>query len=309
MIPKRLLLTAEAGTEVAPAAVGGGTVETQPAVITPAWYAPAETLKTSDPATWESFEKGVKAGNHKDLPTVLSHMVGLEKKLGTALTLPNKDKPEEVAAFKQKMIDAGIIAKPPVLPGSADQYEVKLDAIPEPMRSEPTVKALKEWAHKNGITNEAVNELIALEAQRYTEVVEPALKYTAEQGLKAVADFAASIGKEPKEVEAYGAAWLTKNFTEEEVQAMEASGFANSPVALKYAARAGLDTGEDISVISGMGSAVDTEFNDFMKNLSDPKHPDNALYMKGDPQDPKRVALMAKRETLLKAKYGTGEAK
>jgi len=70
---------------------------------------------------------------------------------------------------------------------------------------------------------------------------------------------------------------------------------------------AGLDTGEDIGVIDGQTPMADSEYDDFMKNITDPKHPDNQLWMKGDPQDPKRIQLQARYDALNLKKYGTGE--
>lgn len=273
-----------------------------------AWYAAAEPLKTTDPDVWMSFEKGVQSGNHKDLPTLVKHVVGLEKKLGGALTLPDKTKPEEVSAFTKKLIESGVLPAPPKLPDSPDKYEVKLDAIPEPMRAEGTVKAVKEWAHKNGITNEALHELIAIEAKRYEETVKPIIEIDQKQANDAFDAFAASVGKERKHLEAYGGAWLAKNFNEKEIQLLERAGLADHPVLLKFAARAGLDTGEDISVLAGGADLADTEAQELLAKLSDQNSAEYKLWMTGNPQDPARIKLMGQIEAARKKIYGTGEA-
>jgi len=330
MLPDRLLLTAEGDAGGDPP-IGGGGAPTPPAPAPapaaggngtePSWYAPAETLKTSDPEVWSSFEKGVQSGNHKDFPTFIKHAVGLEKKLGTSLTLPDKANADQVKDFKSKLVKGGVDLKALAseAPESPDKYDIKLDSIPEAMRSEPTVTALRGWAHKHGLSNEAVAELVGIEMQRYETTVKPALAYTAEENRKAIEDFAESVGKEPNVIEAYSGAWLTKNFTENDIKFLESvkipgpdgkeRSLADHPVLLKFAARAGLDTGEDISVIDGMGTAVDNEYEDMMKNLGDTNHPDYKLFhAKGvDPQDPKRQAFMAKREAILRRKF-PGEA-
>ena len=321
MLPDRLLLTAEAAGGDPPIGAGGpgappATPPAAPAAANgdqPAWYAPAETLKTSDPAIWESFEKGVKSGNHKDFPTFVKHYSELEKKLGTSLTLPDKANADQVKDFKSKLVKGGVDLKALAseAPESPDKYEINLDAIPEQMRGPAVVDALRNWAHKKGLNNADVAELVAIESERYKAVVEPALKYTREQADQAINDFAKDVGKEPEEVKRWAGAWLRKHFSEEEVAAMDKQGFANSPVALKYAMRAGLDTGEDISVIDGTAGATDTEYDDLMKNLGDPNHADYKLFMAQgvDPQDPKRQAFMQKREQILQRKFGTGEVK
>ena len=234
---------------------------------------------------------------------MVKHVIGLESKLGSAFTLPGKDaKPEDIAAAKAKLQQAGLL---PVSPESPDKYEFPIDAIPETMRDATTIETVKAWAHKHGLTNEAVKELAEIELARYNGVVEPALKHTKEQGQAALDEFAKSVGLAPEAALAHAGNWLVKNFTEEEVRAMEAAGFANSPVAIKYAVRAGLDTGEDISVLPS-GTAADTEFEEALKFTSDPKHPDYALWTNGNPEDPKRQALQAKYEAAFRKKFGTG---
>jgi hypothetical protein len=318
MVIDRLLLSAEGDL-----AVGGGTAAapdtpTSPPAGSPpppapvsapaAWYAPAETLKTSDPEAWAAFEKSVQSGGSKDWPGVVKHVVSLEKKLGTAINLPGKDaKPEEIAALKTKLSQAGII---PAVPESPDKYEINLDSeiIPEAMRDEGTISSVRDWAFKHGVSNDAVKDLMAIEAARYSGVVAPALAYTNEQGMKAVEEIAASIGKSKNEVLAYAGSWLAKNFSEEEVMAMEKARFANSPTAIKYAVRAGLDTGEDISTIP-TGPTADSDFDEAIKFTTDTNHPDYKLWISGDPQDPKRMALKERYDAAFKKKFGTGEAR
>ena len=242
---------------------------------TPPWYAPAEPLKTSDPEVWESFKKGVDSGNHKDFPTLVKHTVGLEKKLGSALALPNKDKPEDVAAFKAKLYQAGIFQPPPESPA---QYELKLDAIPESFRSESTIRAAREWAHKNSVSQEALTELMAIEAQRYNAEIKPVLEFDKQKSMTEFNTWAASIGKDPDELQAYGGAWLSKNISEQDLAVLERAGLANHPTLMKLVAQAGMDTGEDISLAlqTRAGNpdalAAASEANDITTNKDNPKY-------------------------------------
>jgi hypothetical protein len=323
MLVDRLLLTAEgdAGAAGASAGEGGaggasgagaggagaGAGAGGNAAAAPVWYAPAESLKTSDPEIWQSFEKSIQSGAHKDMPGVVKHLVSLEKKLGSALTLPNKDKADEISAFKSKLYQAGIFQAPPESP---DKYDIKLDAIPEPLRSEPTVKAVRDWAHKHGLTNDAVSELINIESQRYETEIKPVIELDRKKSQEEFDVWAATTGKESKALQAYGGAWLAKNITEQEMQALERAGIADHPALLKLVAKAGMDTGEDISVVEGTGDpTADSEFNEILRMTTDPTHPDYKLWWnQSASQDPKRIALQEKYEAAFKRKYGTGEA-
>lgn len=311
MFPDRLLLTAEAGLENAG---GGSTGDPAP---TPApvpngappqsWYAPAEVLKTANPDVWQSFENAIKSGAIKDLPSLVVKGISAEKKLGSALSLPNKDKPEEVSAFKAKLYEAGLLTAPPESP---DKYEIKLDSIPESMRSESTVQAVRDWAHKHGLSNQAVTDLMQIEEQRYNETVKPIIEIDRKQSQQEFDSWALGIGKESKALQAYGGAWLRKNLTEEQVQRLEATGLGDHPALLKLVAKAGMDTGEDISEIAGTGDpTADAEFQEIMKMTSDPKHPDYQVWMKGNPQSPERIALQERYNAAFRRKYGTGEVK
>lgn len=322
MLIQRLLQSAEAD----PGAGGGdpgaggtpGSGSQPPAAGTPppAWYAPAESLKTSDPQIWESFEKGVKSGAHKDFPTFVKNHHNLESKLGSSIALPGKDaKPEDVEKWgkdlgeKVKGHGFAVVKAQAAPPESADKYEINLDEIPEPMRGDAVVGSFREIAHKHGLSQEAVSDIIALEAQRYNETVKPILEISEAEAAKEFKSWAASIGKGVDELQAYGGAWLAKNCTDKQIQALERAGLDKHPAVLQLVAKAGLDTGEDISVIHGAGQPLlDTEYDELIKNLSDPNHEDHKLWLHGNPQDPKRIALMAKKELLEKKKFGTGPA-
>ncbi len=327
-ILNRLLLNAEAdagagGDPGAGGAPGGGGAPSPAAgggngggAPSPAWYAPAETLKASDPQVWESFEKGVKSGGHKDLATLIKNHHNLEAKLGTAIALPGKEaKPEDIEKWskelgeKVKSHGLAVVKAQSAPPESADKYELDLEAIPEPLRSDTLVSSFREIAHKHGLSQEAVNDIMALETQRYNETVKPVIEISDAEAAKEFKNWAASIGKDVNELQSYGGAWLAKNCTDKQIQALERAGLDKHPAVLQLVAKAGLDTGEDISVIHGAGGTLlDTEYDELLKNLSDPNHEDHKLWMHGNPQDPKRIALMQKKELLEKKKFGTGPA-
>ncbi len=320
MLVDRLLLSAEGE-----GAVGGGDPAPAPAAVVangaPAaaapWYAPAESLKTSDPEIWQSFEKSVQSGGHKDWAGVAKHAISLEKRLGAAITLPGKDaKPEDVEKWGKDINDKvkghgyAVVKASSAPPESPDKYEVKLDAVPETLRSEPLIGEFRTIAHEEGLSQGAVSKLTALYEKMFTETVQPALAIDKEQSKKQFDQWAESVGKESKALQAFGGAWLRKNFSEEEVGKLDKLGLGDHPALLKLIAQAGLDTGEDVSIIEGEGgdSSVDTEFNDVVKMTSDPTHPDYKLWTSGNHQDPKWLALEAKRDAAYKKKYGTGSA-
>lgn len=318
MLVDRLLLSAEAGAEIS----GGGAAPvvtptetpaapiTAPPVVAPpagAWHDSVSSLKESNPEIWTTLQNGIKSGAITDLPSLIVKGLSAEKKLGSALNLPNKDKPEERAAFMTKLQEAGII---PVAPASADLYDIKaLDSIPESMRSESVVKGFTEWAHKHGLSNDAMGELLTLEANRYSESVGPVIEMDRVQSQKDFDTWAAAKGMDPKAAAAYGGRWLTQNFTEGDMQKLEKAGLADMPVLLKLISQAGKDTGEEISIPPTGGNATDSAFDDTMKMTTDPKHPDYQTWWHSDPANPKRVALQEKYDAAFRLKYGGGAAK
>lgn len=311
----------ETGTETGLTEVPVGDAPTPtPATPIPAngaapWWTPAESLKTSDPETWKAFENSVKSGGHKDLPTVVKHLVGLEKKLGSVLAPPDKGNVEQAKAFKDKLVKAGVDIKSLAseAPDSADKYTLKLDQVPEPMRSNDLMGKFRSIAHEEGLSQATVDKLTGLYGEMFTGTIEPALKYSYQQADQAIADYAKEIGKEPEVVKAYGGAWLKNKLklTEDEVVSLERIGAANHPVLMKIACQAGLDTGEDISVIDGMAGATDNEYETLMNNLADKNHPEHKMFhaIGIDAQDPKRLAFMQRRQEILMRKFGTGEPK
>lgn len=322
MLPKRLLLTAE-GDPTPGAGDPGAPPAAAPPATAPAsangapWYAPAETLKASDPEIWTSFEKGVQSGNHKDFPTFVKHAVSLEKRLGNAVTLPGKDaKAPDVEKWgkdlgeKVKPHGFALVKAQDAPPATSDSYNLTLDAIPEPLRSADTIKSVQQWAFKHGLSNAALNELVDIENKRYQETVKPVIELDRQKVQQEFDAWSQTEGKEPKAMAAYGGAWLAKNINENEMQLLEKSGLADHPTILKLIAKAGMDTGEDISIIEGTGAPDgDAEFNEVLRMTSDPKHPDYKLWMSGNTQDPKRQALQERYDNAFRRKYGSGELK
>lgn len=247
-----------------------GEVAIEPAApnpVEPPWYQPAESLKTTDPEIWSVLEKRPE----KDFPSFVKSAVSLEKKIGTSIVPPSKDaKPEEIAAFKQKIYATGAFTSPPESP---DKYEIDLSKIPEPLRSDQTVKSVREWAHKFGVSQEGVNELVGIETKRYEEM-DSAVKYDRAESEKIITGLAAKENMTLEEVMVYGGAWLAKNVSEQDMARLKVSGLADDPKLAWMIAKAGRDSGEDISITdAGQSDPLVDVKGELNTILGDKTHP------------------------------------
>ncbi len=246
-----------------------------------------------------------KMGEFKSVGDVLKSYDWTKQQLGKAVFLKDPSNGDEKKAAQARAYELGIFDKPNI-PEAPEKYELKLDAIPEQMRSADTVKAAQAWAHKHGVSVDAMNELMALEAKRFTDVVKPALDIAKAEANKEFERWARDdVGKSAQELMAYGGQWLAKNLSDDEMRAVELSGLGNHPAIIKMIARAGLDSGEDISTVVGSQNSVDsqveTDYAEAVKIRTDPSHPDHLKFAKGDP------AVVARVDAAYKKKFGAGE--
>lgn len=97
---------------------------------------------------------------------------------GRALVPPaNGAKPEDIAAFREKVYKTGHVMKPPERPDSPDKYEiVKPESLPRGMewKDELTVKA-RDFFHKNHFTAEQAKAAVAFQTQLMGEMVAPVM--------------------------------------------------------------------------------------------------------------------------------------
>ena len=160
----------------------------QPAPTQPAWQSAFESFKLTDPDIWDNLAKRPE----KDLPTFIKSAVHVERRLGQSLVPPEKNAtPEQREAFNKRLRDIGVL---PTIPESPDKYELKLDGIPEKLRSPELINEFKQFAHARGIPPEVANELLELNAKQFTNASQ-LFNGTLEQAQTRVAELAKRDGK------------------------------------------------------------------------------------------------------------------
>lgn len=234
-----------------------------------------------------------------DVATLAKRAYDNHRAVGSSIKLPGKDaKPEEVQALKAKLYEAGLFEAPPE---SAEKYELELDTIPEELRAEATVKSVREWAHRNGISQKAVTELMEIEGKRYADAG-PLLEYNRHESEGVIAGKAEKDGMTMHQVMAYGGAWLTKNISPDGMRKLVVSGLANDPEISYLIAKAGRDSGEDISFLEGQSDPkTDADYDDVRRMMTDKSHPMHEKWRRGDPE------ANAKVEAAYRRKFGTRE--
>ena len=112
----------------------------------------------ADPVVSSWSEKA----SEKDIPTLIKGYAHAQKRMGSAINLPGKDaKPEDVAALRTKLYEAGVFQAPPEDPKG---YDIKMpETLPEGVRwSEELTGKFAGIFHKHGISKSAVDELLPL---------------------------------------------------------------------------------------------------------------------------------------------------
>lgn len=224
-----------------------------------------------------------------DFPTLVKSYVDLKSEtgrlrneIGKKLSLPGKDaKPEEVSAFKQKLYEAGLFQAPLA---KAEEYKIEWpEGTPEALRSQELAGKLQQVLHKHGIPQAAVADLMSLNAEQFAQA-SGVLKIDREAAVKDITAQAATLGMSYQQVEEYGGRWLAKNIKEADLLAAEALGLADHPGLMWMIAKAGLESGEDISE-TGEGPVVEqgAEIKEAHAIMGDPKHPKHKSWLEGDP--------------------------
>lgn len=252
----------------------------------------------ADPVVSAFMEKA----SEKDVPAVVKGYAHAMKRLGSAVNLPGKDaKPEDVAAFKQKVYESGIFQAPPADPKAYDFNKYK-DKLPEGLRwSDDLSSKFATALHKHGVPAAALDDLIPL----YHEAITGAgkslktdydsgmVKLKQEHGEKfderqeAVRRIFPAIFKDP-----------------EDLQFAEEIGLANHPrflgLMMRLAPLALADSSfmETVPHLGGDKSGEEAKA-ELAKIMSDPTHPDHAGYKRADEK------VMAKIREMYKAAYGT----
>lgn len=117
----------------------------------------------ADPVAWPILEKMPE----KSVTDVLKGYAHSQHRLGSSINIPNGEaKPEDIAKWKEQHIPKLIAAKVLDAPRQApDKYEVKLpDGMPVEMWKEEDTVLAQGFAKKHGLSQEALNDGIAVVA-------------------------------------------------------------------------------------------------------------------------------------------------
>lgn len=235
-----------------------------------------------------------------DIPTLAKRAYDNHRAIGQSLRPPGTNAtPEEVKAFKQKIYGTGVFKPPPAKP---EEYEIKRpDTIPEEQWSKDLEGKARSWAHKHGVTQEAMAELIALEGERFG-VLTGAMREQKEQFGERVNELAAELNKEPIALLDATDRWLSKNIDKEDYEWLQARNLLHNPAIITLIAKAADASGEDISISDTLQESETTaELAEATRIMKDPTHPEHARYRQGDP------ATLAKVEAAYRKTYGTKE--
>src|SRR3990167_3853675 len=135
----------------------------------------------ADPIAWPILDKMPE----KDIPSVLKTYAHSQHRLGTAIPLPGKDaKPEELAAVRKRIYDAGLFPAPP-----ADPKEY---GITKPEKLEDGLGWSDELAgkfgtvlHKHGASKDLAKDLLELYGEALTGT-HAMLKTSYDEGIAAL---------------------------------------------------------------------------------------------------------------------------
>lgn len=241
--------------------------------------------------------------NVKDLPTLAKSYVESQREIGRRVRVPGKDaKPEEITAFKGRLIEAGILTAPL---GSPNDYGiVKPEALPDGVGwSDELAGKLGTVLHRHGAPKALAADLLTLYGEALTGA-QNGLKTSVEAGMAALkAEYGDKFDERVETAKRLSQQIFT---TPEEVEFFERTGLGNHPGFLSVIMRLAPLAQQDSTFIKGLqrpggemsGDDVRTEIGRIM---SDKNHPDYAGYLRQD------KAVMAKVEELYKKAYGTAK--
>lgn len=236
----------------------------------------------ADPVVSSWAEKATE----KDIGSVLKSHAHLSKRMGSAVNLPGKDaKPDEVAAFKQRLIEAGVVPAPPK---DISVYgNLKPEKLPEGLSwDDATAKTFGETLLKHGASKELAQELIALH-EKVLLGTQQTLSTAREASL---AKLKAEHGEKYDERMEMAERLAQGIFTDpEEVKFFEETGIGRSPrfqsVMMRLAPLAMQDSSfvESLSQQTGSisGQSALAEYADIISNEKNERH---AGWKRSDPQ-------------------------
>lgn len=225
-----------------------------------------------------------------DFQTFLKSAFDAHTEVGRRIPLPKDDAAK--AKWKEehlpKLREAGLVEAPFKPP---EKYEVKLpDGIPAEAWSEDDTKIAEGFAKKYGLSQDALNDGIAVVAgilgkhgadvQVNREASQAKIKEWAEKEGLSIEQVNAALDRFNKD---------PRGWDEATAQAISKSGFADNPLVVQAIVKLMTDSGTfdfrgdggRMEEKSAEGNAAAMEAKDIIRNKENPKH---AAYHRGDPE-------------------------
>ncbi len=251
----------------------------------------------ADPVVSSWAEKA----SEKDISSLVKGYAHLSKRLGTAVNIPGKDaKVEDVAAFKTKLIEAGVLPAPI---GTPNDYAItKPDNLPKGMQwSDELTGKLATTLHKYQVPKEIVGELMALHMEALGGAT-GSVQIDLDQSIAALKkEFGEKYDERIEQV----TRMIPGLFSEESQAFIEKMGLSNDPKFISGLMRLAPLAMQDSSFLESLpvkGGAMTGEeaLAEHGKVMTDPTHPHYAGYHR-TPQDPKAKAYV---DQLYRQAYG-----
>jgi hypothetical protein len=254
----------------------------------------------ADPVVTSWAEKA----SEKDIPSLVKGYAHLSKRMGSAINLPGKEaKPEEVAALRTRLYEAGVFEAPPA---DVKGYGlIKPESLPEGLQwSDELAGKFATALHKHGVPKSALADLMPL----YLEALGGSTKTMQIDRERAMADIKAEHGEKFAEREEMMKRMLPGILTDESRQFLDQTGLGNDPrlisMIMKLAPLAMQDSSfiESIPVQGGEITAEDARA-EYARILSDPTHPQYEGFKR---QDKKALEYV---NNLYSRAYGNAKVK
>lgn len=220
-----------------------------------------------------------------DLPTLIQRGYDAHREVGARVRIPGKDaKPEDVAAFKQKVQEAGVFPAPPA---SVDEYKaaiVKPEGVSDLGWSDERAGKLATVLHKHGIPASAVADLLALHGEALSST-QALFKSDMESGMAALRkEFPEDFDGKQAAAGRLAAAIFK---TPEELAVWNASGLGNHPAFLgplmRLAPLAAQDSSFFAETSKSRAAAGEDVRSEVAKIATDKTHPMHEGYVRRDP--------------------------
>jgi len=215
-----------------------------------------------------------------DVATLAKRFVDTNKEFGSRIKLPGKDaKPEEISQLKAKLYESGVFKAPPATPG--DYKITRPETMPESAWSSELEGKFRELAHKHGLSDETVQELMALNHEQFGGAVK-AYEVDRAEAMKFIDTYAQNLKVDKAELIATGDRFLTQVFKDNPA-GLEKIKQIMAPETIAAFGHAGLLMQESSGVTGeefvSPTSNAEQEATDIIKNKDNPKY---KLFHSGD---------------------------